>query len=47
LYLNECLLFLFRYRLSPETFGYDLVGSFKFRYTYVLSYIRYEEYRLL
>jgi len=25
--LNECLLLLlFRYRLSPETFGYTLVG---------------------
>jgi hypothetical protein len=25
LLLNECLLFLFRYRLCPETFGYTLV----------------------
>jgi hypothetical protein len=28
LLLNECLLLLFRYRLSPETFGYTLVCVF-------------------
>jgi len=27
LLLNECLLLFFRYRLSPETFGYTLVQT--------------------
>jgi len=27
LLLNECLLLLFRYRLSPETFGYTVVHA--------------------
>jgi len=28
LLLTECLLLLFRYRLSPETFGYTLLNDF-------------------
>jgi len=39
LLLNECLLLLFRYRLSPETFGYTFIHTYIHTHTHTHTYI--------